>query len=148
MKYWGKKPHNIWSEYIENYTPEDGVFLDPFCGSAVSVIESLKLGRKTIGFDLNPISSFILQALTSKFDLKTFGNAVQKIIDGVNSNDNYKKIYRYKNQYIHHIKWDGGTMYEIGYIVTNVKGKEEKILRKPNTGDRSAVKFSKSFVLV
>ena len=147
MKYWGKKPHNIWSEYIENYTPEDGVFLDPFCGSAVSVIESLKLGRKTIGFDLNPISSFILQVLTSKFDLKTFGNAVQKIIDGVNSNDNYKKIYRYKNQYIHHIKWDGGTMYEIGYIVTNVKGKEEKILRAPNTGDRSAVKFSKSIDL-
>ena len=44
MKYWGKKPHNIWHEYIKNYTPEGGVFLDPFCGSAISIFESLKLG--------------------------------------------------------------------------------------------------------
>lgn len=25
MKYWGKKPHNIWGTYIENYTPQNGV---------------------------------------------------------------------------------------------------------------------------
>ncbi len=25
MKYWGKKPHNIWRAYIDNYTPHNGV---------------------------------------------------------------------------------------------------------------------------
>ena len=30
MKYWGKKPHNIWNKYIENYTSKDGFYLDPF----------------------------------------------------------------------------------------------------------------------
>ena len=51
MKYWGKKPHNIWFEYIKKYTPDKGVFLDPFSGSCESIIESLRAGRKTIGFD-------------------------------------------------------------------------------------------------
>ncbi|MDG6364112.1 DNA methyltransferase [Glaesserella parasuis] len=55
MKYWGKKPHNIWSEYIKNYTPSNGIYLDPFCGSGISIIEALKLGIKAIGFDLNPL---------------------------------------------------------------------------------------------
>lgn len=26
MKYWGKKPHNIWAEYIKTYTPENAGF--------------------------------------------------------------------------------------------------------------------------
>jgi DNA modification methylase len=34
--------------------PVNGVVLDPFCGSGRAITESLKLGRKAIGFDLNP----------------------------------------------------------------------------------------------
>ncbi len=48
MKYWGRKPHNIWSDYIDHYCPKDGVVLDPFMGSGISTFESLKLGRKII----------------------------------------------------------------------------------------------------
>ena len=47
MKYWGKKPHNIWRKYIENYTPQKGIFLDPFSGSAISAFEAVKAGRKS-----------------------------------------------------------------------------------------------------
>ncbi len=144
MKYWGKKPHNIWAEYIENYTPENGVFLDPFCGSAVSVLEALRLKRKVIGFDLNPLSSFILQVMTSKFDLKDFYDAVQKIIQNVDSNKDYKKLYRYGDQYIHHIKWNDNSIYEVGYITINEKGKEKKYLRDAGKLDEQAVKFSES----
>ena len=72
MKYWGKKPHNIWAEYIEHYTPKAGVFLDPFCGSGTSIFEAVRLGKKSIGFDLNPLSSFIVEVLTSKFDKSSF----------------------------------------------------------------------------
>ncbi len=44
MKYWGKKPHNIWRAYIETYTPEKGLYLDPFAGSAMSAFEAVKAG--------------------------------------------------------------------------------------------------------
>ena len=30
MKYWGKKPHNIWNEYIKNFTPQGECFLTHF----------------------------------------------------------------------------------------------------------------------
>ena len=83
MKYWGKKPHNIWREYIKNYTPKGGVFLDPFCGSATSIFESLKLGITSIGFDLNPISSFIIEAITSDFDKNKFKNELNTIVNHV-----------------------------------------------------------------
>ena len=72
MKYWGKKPHNIWATYIQTYTPEQGVFLDPFCGSAMSALEALRQGRKTLAFDINPLSSFLLKIYTTTFELDKF----------------------------------------------------------------------------
>jgi DNA modification methylase len=72
MKYWGRKPHNIWSDYIEHYCPKDGVVLDPFMGSGISTFESLKIGRKIISTDLNPLSAFVVEVLSSKFDKKKF----------------------------------------------------------------------------
>jgi adenine specific DNA methylase Mod len=68
LKYWGKKPHNIWAEYIMTYTPENGICLDPFMGSGVAFFEALRCNRKIIGFDLNPISSFIIEVLSSDFN--------------------------------------------------------------------------------
>ena len=57
MKYWGKKPHNIWQEFIECYCPENGVVLDPFVGSGVAAFESVVKNRKAIAFDINPMSA-------------------------------------------------------------------------------------------
>ena len=41
LKYWGKKPHNVWNAYIKNYVPKGGVFFDPFAGSGMSGIEAV-----------------------------------------------------------------------------------------------------------
>lgn len=138
MKYWGKKPHNIWAEYIKQYTPEDGVYLDPFCGSAISVIEALKLGRKAIGFDLNPLSTFMIEVFISDFDFQSFKDAANKIIDEVYQDNIYQNLYHYDNQYIHHVKWDDGIIYEIGLIGFDDKGREVKSLRLPDEADQKA----------
>ena len=55
-KYWGKKPFNEISKFIEQYTDEGDIVLDSFCGSGVTLIEALKLNRKCIGVDINPIA--------------------------------------------------------------------------------------------
>ena len=79
MKYWGKKPHNIWRKYIENYTSQNGIYLDPFSGSAISAFESVKANRKVIAFDLNPLTSFIIEVFATKFDKNKFESEVNRI---------------------------------------------------------------------
>ena len=75
-KYWARKPHNVVSEYIKNYTKKGDIVLDPFCGSGPTPIEAIKLERKGIGIDLNPISTFVTRMTAMPADIslikKTF----------------------------------------------------------------------------
>ncbi|WP_066895180.1 DNA methyltransferase [Clostridium nigeriense] len=71
-RYWGRKAHNVVSEYIKNFTDEGDIVLDPFMGSGLTNVESSKLNRKSIGVDLNPMSVFIVKNTLSKVDLNAF----------------------------------------------------------------------------
>lgn len=93
MKYWGRKPHNIWSDYIAHYCPKDGVVLDPFMGSGISTFESLKLGRRIISTDLNPLSAFIVEVLSSDFEETKFQQAVDDIKTTIEADSIYQKHY-------------------------------------------------------
>lgn len=126
MKYWGKKPHNIWGAYIENYTSKDDIILDPFSGSAVAAFEAVKCGRKAIAFDINPLTSFIIEVYSTNFDRDRFINAVEKIINKVQNDSNYQAIYLAEcnccgknNAVIQHTKWDSSEIYEAGIICPN-----------------------------
>ena len=93
MKYWGKKPHNIWREYIECYTPKEGLFFDPFAGSAISAFEAVKAGRKAIAFDLNPMTAFFIDVLTSDYDQAKFKASSDRIVTSIEKNPIYKQHY-------------------------------------------------------
>ena len=87
-KYWGRKPWNIYRAFIQNYSKEDSIVLDPFCGSGVSVIESLKLPkRKVIGFDINPYAIFLTEQSITPLDLLdfefTFHDVISEIEDKI-----------------------------------------------------------------
>ena len=112
MKYRGKKPHNVRASYIDTYTPKDGVFLGPFCGSGMSALESLRLERKTLAFDINPLSSFLLKIYTTHFDFNTFKNEALKVINNVRKNSIYQKLWVYDGEF-HNFKYDDGKIYEI-----------------------------------
>jgi DNA modification methylase len=93
-KYWGRKPHNVVSEYISQYTKENDVVLDPFMGSGVVIIEALKLNRKAYGVDLNPISCFITKNTISKFNEKLLIKEFLRIYN--NSFKKYSDLYNTK----------------------------------------------------
>ena len=78
-KYWARKPHNVVHEYIKNYTQEDEIVLDPFCGSGVTPIEAIKLGRKGIGFDLNPVAILISKLTAIPLDPKKMRSIFSEI---------------------------------------------------------------------
>lgn len=88
-KYWGRKAHNVVSEYIRNFTSEGETILDPFMGSGVSVIEGVKANRKAIGVDLNPISTFIVENTLSKTNLTLFHQLYNQILEEVYNKYNY-----------------------------------------------------------
>lgn len=121
MKYWGKKPHNIWHDYIKNYTPKNGLYLDPFAGSAISAFEAVRAGVKAIAFDLNPISSFLIEVLASDFNESIFEEKVRKIISTVSNDDTYRAFFSTtcrkcgsKMAVVQNFKWNKKRLYELG----------------------------------
>lgn len=142
MKYWGKKPHNIWRKYIENYTPNDGVVLDPFAGSCMSAFEAVKAGKKAIAFDINPLSSFIIEVFAAKYKEEQFKSKVEGILKIVSEDDNYKRFYKTAcpkcggKAVAQNFKWDSGRIYEVGvFCERHNGGKIERSLKEPDKAD-------------
>lgn len=134
MKYWGKKPHNIWSQFIERYCPPDGTVLDPFAGSAVAAFEAVKINRKAIAFDLNPLTAFIVEALTSQFNEAAFSDAFEKISSTIEKDSVYIRHYtrEYKGQQgiVFNYRWLSGEVVQLAVEIPSdkktKKGKTKK----------------------
>lgn len=58
-KYFARRPWNVFEQLVQNFSRENEIVLDPFCGGGVTVYESIRKGRKVIGCDLNPLSGYI-----------------------------------------------------------------------------------------
>ena len=71
-KYFARRPWNVFSELIKQHSSTDDVIMDPFMGGGVTVIESLRLKRKAIGIDLNPLATFITKMETAPLDISRF----------------------------------------------------------------------------
>ena len=71
-KYWARKPHNIVHDYIDFFTKEGEVVMDPFGGSGVTAIESIRSGRKAINVDINPISEHIIGGTCIPISVRDF----------------------------------------------------------------------------
>ena len=60
-KYWSRKPWFVIDRYIQKYSKENHLVLDPFCGSGIIGLQSILAGRNFIGYDLNPFAIFLAQ---------------------------------------------------------------------------------------
>lgn len=80
--------------FLQKYTSEKSVILEPFAGSGTSIIEALKIGRKVIWSDNNPLSQLIckvkttrlplIDILTTSHQIITAANIEQTVINTVN----------------------------------------------------------------
>ena len=114
MKYWGRKPNNIWSDYISHYCPAGGVVLDPFVGSGITAFECARLGRKVIATDLNPLSMFVMSVEFGKFNEKEFTEAANAVLKSIGRDKVYQKHYlkniKGKKCTIYNFIWEGGVV--------------------------------------
>ena len=66
-----KAGSDIWEGFYRTHNLKDKVVLDPFMGSGTTLGETLKLGARAIGCDINPVSTFLVrQALTGVEEAK------------------------------------------------------------------------------
>src|SRR5271169_1418588 len=84
--YFTRRPANVVRAYIERYSKEGDVVLDPFGGTGVTAIESMLLGRRAIHNDLNPCANFIARCiadttLPSTVPLKEAFHRVQQVCE-------------------------------------------------------------------
>jgi len=80
-KYWGRKPANVVSKYIEFFSRKGEQVLDPFSGSGVTVVEGARLGRHVLGFDLNPFSARLTSAMLTPPSPRAFEQAAKAVIE-------------------------------------------------------------------
>ena len=82
-RYFARRPYTVFNELIRHYSNPGSIILDPMCGGGVTVIEGLRLKRKVIGVDLNPMAIFITRCEAMDVDLGKLEEAFEEIKEKV-----------------------------------------------------------------
>ena len=69
--YFTRRPANVVRDYIERYSREGDMVLDPFGGTGVTAIEAFLLGRTAIKNAVNPFANFIARNVADTTLLST-----------------------------------------------------------------------------
>ncbi|TQR60504.1 DNA methyltransferase [Campylobacter troglodytis] len=85
MPYFTKQSWDIVAQNIKAFTNEGDVVLDSFGGSGVTAIEAMMNGRLGIHTDLNPLSIFMVKALTAKVNLGDLWDLSEQILAEFNA---------------------------------------------------------------
>lgn len=129
-KYWGKKPFNEISKFIEKYSSPEETVMDCFCGSGVTLIEAVKTGRKAVGVDLNPIAIKLTNVCMTAVEIDKIDMMFKSIKKKLQ-----KKIYSLyemeidgEQTMVTHTIWKNGEPIEVWYRTD----KERKKIRVGN----------------
>jgi 16S rRNA G966 N2-methylase RsmD len=82
-KYFARRPWNVFSQLVSHYSSPGDIVLDPFCGGGTTVVESLKLGRKAIGVDVNPLATYITRMECESLSLEVFRRGFYEVRESV-----------------------------------------------------------------
>jgi len=138
-KYWSKKSPDEIAAYIERYTNEGDIILDPFCGSGIVACEAVRLNRRAFVIDLNPIATFITRVTLTPVNLSRLQWAFQDLkstceepVSGL-----FKTTCNRcgKNAVIEFVVRSGDIPIQIAYSCTC---SDIRLFKAPNTKDKDA----------
>jgi SAM-dependent methyltransferase len=78
-KFWARRPHNVFSELVAHYSSPGDIVLDPFCGGGVTVVEALKLKRRAVGVDVNPLATYVTEMEVKPLDVVAFRAGYERL---------------------------------------------------------------------
>jgi 16S rRNA G966 N2-methylase RsmD len=82
-KYFARRPWNVFNELISHYSSPHEIILDPFCGGGVTVVESLKLGRRVVGVDVNPLATYVTKMQIKPIEVDSLQQAFHEISSAI-----------------------------------------------------------------
>ena len=68
---------------IQRYSKEQDHILDPFAGSGTTNVEALRLGRNSVGIDVDPFSRFLSQVKVTPLDAQELESAQESLLQEV-----------------------------------------------------------------
>lgn len=68
---------------IKEFTEENDVILDPFCGSGTTLIEANLMHRKSIGVDLSPLACLISRVKTTPLEIPRLKVVVKGLLENL-----------------------------------------------------------------
>lgn len=71
-QYFTKQASNVVATYIEHYSKIGDTILDPFGGTGVTAIEALRLRRKVVIVDINPLACFLVRQTCEQTNTSNF----------------------------------------------------------------------------
>lgn len=77
--YFAMFPASFAREHIEKYSKRGDLVFDPFCGRGTTVLESLLLGRKAAGSDINPVAVCVSRAKSERPSIEEIRKRIQAL---------------------------------------------------------------------
>lgn len=84
-RYFARRPWNLFESLVDHHTSENQIILDPFSGGGVTPYEGVKLNRKVVACDINPLSNFIVKNMFYSGLPKGAQEAYEDIVQHINS---------------------------------------------------------------
>lgn len=124
--YMARKPYNIISTIIQEFSSQSDVVYDPMFGSGTTLIEASKLGRKAIGADINPIAYKLCKVSLTKWDLSLVDSLIDEFIEILSRECSpiFKIVDEGEQRIIErcHFDYDGNKLIPVSYWYKTFKG--------------------------
>jgi len=120
---------NIVEKLLNDFTKKDDLILDPFGGCGTTLVESKRLGRRSVCFDINPVAKFIAEVKVTPINPAKLDNEFEKLQSRLSKNKKVVSNYHLNNERI--LYWfDKKTIKELDFVYSEIKKIKNKDIRK------------------
>ena len=115
-KYWGKKPVEPLAFMIERLTTKGDLVVDPFSGSGVAGLAATMLGRRYLGFDINPVAGRLSSLVQNPPTTKDLRAAFVAVEQAVKADIQLSYVANQTGRTATHYLWDRDQMREVWVV--------------------------------
>ena len=132
---------------IKTFTKKKELVLDPFMGGGTSLIEAVRLNRKIVGIDLNPIATFVANVKLTKLS-KAQIDEIEREAYFISKTLHYKlKNDQFSKEALSLINYKGLGRKEIFNLKTIIKGTSLYLKKVKEIKDKKVKNFLKLLIL-